>query len=218
MTSWEHPASFTCPKHRRPSLITAHSGSRLRLAKMEIACPQKLVTRRNFSRTGLPSGVVSTARRQRRLAGGTSSTFAAGPLTSEIGVVEINASCQRLAGIAFEHDLLQFVLHLPGGGLGHTEAAPEFDAGNALFTLGHVVHRPEPQAQRQFGRLEDRSGDRRRLPTAGGALIKVSGLHHAVLLAAANGALEAIGPSGGDDSGPTLRLVHRHTDVQTPAH
>src|ERR1019366_9539069 len=61
MTSWEHPASFTCPKHCRPSLTTAQSGSRLRLAKIEIACPQKLVTRRNFSRTGLPSGVVSTA-------------------------------------------------------------------------------------------------------------------------------------------------------------
>ena len=98
MTSWEHPARlFTCPKHCRPSLITAHSGSRLRLAKMEIACPQKLVTRRNFSRTGLPTR-GGFDRDKRRLAGGTSSTFAAGPLTSEMGVVEFNASGQRLAG------------------------------------------------------------------------------------------------------------------------
>ena len=173
MTSWEHPASFTCPKHCRPSLITAHSGSRLRLAKMEIMCPQKTGDPAQLQRTGLPSGVVSTACDKRRLAGGTSSTFAAGPLT-EIGVVEFNASGQRLAGIAFEHDLLDLVLDCPGGGLGHAEAAAKLDAGDALLALGHVIHRPEPETERQFGRLEDRSGDRRRLPTAGGALIKVS--------------------------------------------
>ena len=40
---------------------TAQSGSRLRLANPAIEAAQKLVTRRNFSRTGFPSAVVSTA-------------------------------------------------------------------------------------------------------------------------------------------------------------
>src|SRR3954454_17707815 len=44
-----------------PSLTTVQPGSRLRLANAEIDLLQKLVTRRSFKRTGLPSGVVSTA-------------------------------------------------------------------------------------------------------------------------------------------------------------
>src|SRR6185436_12764606 len=61
LTTWcAHPASATLPKHCRPSLTTAQVGSRLRLAKPEIAVAQKLVTRRS-SRTGFPSAVVSTA-------------------------------------------------------------------------------------------------------------------------------------------------------------
>jgi len=36
---------------------TAQSGSRLRLANPAIEAAQKLVTRRNFSRTGFPSAV-----------------------------------------------------------------------------------------------------------------------------------------------------------------
>src|SRR5947209_20054423 len=55
------PASFTPPKQARPSLTTSQGGSRLRFANPEIAWLQKLVTRRSFRRTGLPSGVVSTA-------------------------------------------------------------------------------------------------------------------------------------------------------------
>src|ERR1700712_5743137 len=62
LTTWcEHPASATAPKQARPSLTTSHVGSRLRLAKVDRARLQKLVTRRSFRRTGLPSGVVSTA-------------------------------------------------------------------------------------------------------------------------------------------------------------
>src|ERR1700710_64761 len=56
-----HPALATAPKQARPSLTTSHFGSRLRLAKFDSAWLQKLVTRRSFRRTGLPSGVVSTA-------------------------------------------------------------------------------------------------------------------------------------------------------------
>src|SRR6185437_10917529 len=61
MTLCAHPAGATAPKHARPSLTTSQVGSRLRLAKIEIECLQKLATRRSFNRTGWPSGVVSTA-------------------------------------------------------------------------------------------------------------------------------------------------------------
>src|SRR3954463_3947650 len=58
---WLQPASVTLPKHWSPSLTTVQPGSRLRLANAEIDLLQKVVTRRSFKRTGLPSGVVSTA-------------------------------------------------------------------------------------------------------------------------------------------------------------
>src|SRR3954462_4097855 len=61
MAWWLHPASVALPKHWSPSLTTVQPGSRLRLANAEIALLQKVVTRRSFKRTGLPSGVVSTA-------------------------------------------------------------------------------------------------------------------------------------------------------------
>src|ERR1700712_4129325 len=58
---WVHPASITPAKHCSPSLTTVQAGLRLRLAKPAMEAPQKLVTRPSFRRTGLPSGVVSTA-------------------------------------------------------------------------------------------------------------------------------------------------------------
>src|SRR4051812_15627162 len=61
ITWWRPPASVTAAKQARPSLTPSQLGSRLRLAKPEMAWLQKLVTRRSLSRTGLPSGVVSTA-------------------------------------------------------------------------------------------------------------------------------------------------------------
>src|SRR3954469_166539 len=61
ITSCLQPASFTAPKQARPSLTTSPFGSRLRFANPEIAWFQKLVARRSFRPTGLPSGVVSIA-------------------------------------------------------------------------------------------------------------------------------------------------------------
>src|SRR5260370_36323923 len=63
MTWCAHPASATLPKHRRPSLTTEQLGSRRRLANPEIDVAQKLATRRSVTRTGVPSWVVSAARR-----------------------------------------------------------------------------------------------------------------------------------------------------------
>src|SRR5471030_1304910 len=69
MTWCAHPASATAPKQANTSLTTSQLGSRLRLANVEIAWLQKLLTRRNFRRTGLPSRVVSTATRNGVLPG-----------------------------------------------------------------------------------------------------------------------------------------------------
>ena len=62
LMAWcEHPACVTVSELFRPSLTTEQLGSRLPLANPEMDFPQKLATRRSFSRTGFPSGVVSTA-------------------------------------------------------------------------------------------------------------------------------------------------------------
>ena len=48
-------------KQPRQSLTTVLAGSKLRFAKRTISVRRKPFTRRSFKRTGLPSGVVSTA-------------------------------------------------------------------------------------------------------------------------------------------------------------
>src|SRR4051794_29102079 len=61
ITRWRQPASVTAAKQARPSLTTSQFGARLRWEKPERAGLQNRVTRRSLRRTGLPSGVVSTA-------------------------------------------------------------------------------------------------------------------------------------------------------------
>src|SRR5216684_556301 len=63
------------------------------------------------------------------------------------------------------------------------------------FALGEVVHGAKPSTQRHLGRGEDRPGDQRCLPPAGGALVKPAGLDDAVLLPSADRANEAGWPA-----------------------
>src|SRR5271157_1319512 len=58
---WVHPASVTLAKHRSPSLTTVQLGPMQRLANADSAWLEKPLTRPSLMRTGLPSGVVSTA-------------------------------------------------------------------------------------------------------------------------------------------------------------
>jgi hypothetical protein len=111
------------------------------LAKPEIADAQKLVTRRNFSRTGLPSAVVSTAM--------TNSVL-------PVDVIDLDPAGEALGRVAFKHDLLQLVFDLPGGGLRHPKAMTQFDAGDDLLGSGQVIDRAKPQPQRQMRRGNDR--------------------------------------------------------------
>ncbi len=96
------------------------------------------------------------------------------------------------------------MLELPRRGLGDAEAAAEFDAGDPLLGLRHMIERAEPGAQRQLGRGEDGSRDRRGLQAARAALKEVAGGDNAVPLATASRALEAPGPAGRDNDRAAL--------------
>jgi hypothetical protein len=143
---------------------------------------------------------------ERRLARRAASPLAAGALAAEVGVIDLDAPGESLAGVAFEHDLRKLMLDFPGGGLGYAEAAAEFDAGDALLALSQMIDRPEPQPQRQLGRSKDRPRDRRGLQAAGAALKQIAGCHHAVLFAATGRTFETVRPSRRNDRGPALVL------------
>src|SRR5437588_2133769 len=182
------------------------AGSKLRFAKVAISARRKPLTRRNFKRLGLPSGVVSTAATIGVFAGRTAAPLAAVALAAEIGVIHLDPSRQALCGIPLHHYLHEFVLDLPGCGLGNTKPAAQLDAGNASLALGQVVHGAKPGAQRHFGRGENRPSDQRCLPSTGGTLVKRAGFDHAVTLPAADRANEAGGPAPAEHLLATLFL------------
>src|SRR5271156_4717687 len=105
-----------------------------------------------------------------RLAWCATSAFATSALAADIGVVDLHPTGQLFGCIALHHDLRQFVLDLPGCGLGHAKTPAEFDTGNALLGLGQMVHGAKPNLQRQFSGREDCPRDRRSLPAALAAL------------------------------------------------
>src|SRR5713226_1806887 len=61
----------------------------------------------------------------RRLAGRTTATLATVPLAAEIGVVHLDPSRQALGGVPLHHHLHEFVLDLPGRGLGNIKPASQ---------------------------------------------------------------------------------------------
>src|SRR3954447_7412440 len=190
MTVCRHPALVTAAKQGRPSLTTSEVASRLRLAKPSTARRQKLPTRRSFSRTGLPSGVVSTAARKGVLPGEPRPR-----LPPEIGIVELNAAREQPLGVALQHHLPELVLDGPGGALGHAEAAAQLDAGDPLLRLGHMVEGAEPGPQRHLGGGEDGAGGQRGLPSASTTLEQLARPDRAMASLAADRALEALRPA-----------------------
>src|SRR6202012_1696687 len=65
--------------------------------------------------------------------------LAAGAFPADIGVIDLDAPGHLLGSIAFEHPLRQLVLDLPRRGLSDAETAAQFDAGDALLGLCHVI-------------------------------------------------------------------------------
>ena len=150
-------------------------------------------------------------RHNRRLARRTAAAFATVALAAEIGVIHLDPSRQTLCGVPLHHHLHQFVLDIPGRGLGDPKPASQLDAGNASLALGEVVHGAKPSTQRHFGRSENRSGDQRCLPSTGGTLVKRAGLDDAVMLAPADWADETRGPAPTHHRLPALILCSVQT-------
>src|SRR5512132_1426688 len=143
----------------------------------------------------------------RRLAGRAAAALATGAFATEIGIVDLDPTGQAFARIPLHHHLHELVVELPGGVLGHAEAAAEFEAGDPALALRQLVHGAEPSAQRHFGRGEDRAGDHRGLASAGRALVERTGLDDAVMLPAAAGADEAVRPAPTEHRLPTPILA-----------
>src|SRR5215471_5786593 len=145
-------------------------------------------------------------RHDRRLARRTAATLAAVPLAAEIGVVHLDPSRQALHGVPLHHHLHEFVLDLPGRGLGNAKPAPQLDAGDASLALGEVVHGAKPGTQRHLGRAENRSGNQGCLSPTGSTLVKRAGLDYAVMLPSADRADEAGWPAPTHHRLPALIL------------
>src|SRR5512144_2585536 len=79
--------------------------------------------------------------------------------------------------------------------------------GDALLALGQMIEGAKPAPQRKLGRREDGAGSERRLPPAGGALIKRAGLDQAMASAAAARTDEAVGPPPLGQRRPALLLA-----------
>ena len=134
-------------------------------------------------------------RHERHLAGRTAATLATVALAAEIGVVHLDPSRQALHGVPLHHHLHEFVLDLPGRGLGNAKPASQLDAGDASLALGEVVHGAKSGTQRHLGRAENRSSNQGCLPPTGGTLVKRAALDDAVMLPSADRADEAGWPA-----------------------
>src|ERR1700758_2126792 len=148
----------------------------------------------------------SCRRHDRRLARRTAAPLAAVALAAEIGVVDLDPSCQALCGVPLHHRLHELVFDRPGGGLGDAKSAAQLNAGDAALALSEVVHGAKPSAQRHLGRCENRSGDHGCLPSTGGTLVKHPGLDEAVTLPCANRADKAGWPAPPHHRLPALIL------------
>ena len=207
---WAQPCAVTAVKQLSPSLKTLVPGLRSRLAILAISALRKPLTRRSLMRTGWPSAVVWTAATNGVLPRRAPAALGPGTAAAEVGVVHLHPPGERQFGVALEHGLHQFLLDLPGRGLGDAEPAAEFDGGDPLLRLGHVIDRRKPQGQRQLGRVEERAGGQRDLMTAGGALVELAAGDLAMARGAASGAGEALRPTPAEQGLAALLLGAVH--------
>src|SRR5246127_4515684 len=203
---WTQPALPTPVKQCRPSLTTVLAGWKLRCAKVAISARRKPFTRRNFKRIGFAPWVGFVPPHNRRLARRTAAPLAAVALAAEIGVVDLDPSCQALCGVPLHHRLHELVFDRPGGGLGDAKSAAQLNAGDAALALSEMVHGAKPSAQRHLGRRENRSGDHRCLPSTGATLVQCPGLDDTVMLPCATRADKAGWPAPAHHRRPALIL------------
>src|SRR6201988_3139919 len=207
MIGWgTQPALPTPVKQCRPSLTTVLAGWKLRCAKGRDFGTAETLHAAQLQADWLALWCGFDPRHDRRLARRTAAPLAAVALAAEIGVVDLDPSCQALCGVPLHHRLHELVFDRPGGGLGDAKSAPQLNAGDAALALSEVVHGAKPSAQRHLGRCENRSGDHGCLQSTGGTLVKNPGLDEAVMLPCANRADKAGWPAPAHHRLPALIL------------
>ncbi len=96
--------------------------------------------------------------------------LAATALTAKVGVINLYAPLQGIAGLPLHHGLHQLVVHQPCRWVTHTQVALERQRRQSGFGLADEVDCQEPHRQGQLGALKDGASDQRRLVPTGVAL------------------------------------------------
>lgn len=123
--------------------------------------------------------------------------LAAGALTAEVGVIDLDLAFEHVALLAFGHRLHQLVVDKPRGGVAHPQLSLERERRQPGLGLTDEVDRQEPDRQGQFGGLEDGASDQRALMPAGIALEQLPGAatQHAMRRTAATRAAKTLRPA-----------------------
>ena len=108
--------------------------------------------------------------KERHLVLRASTALAAGQFSTQVRVVDFNATTELARFFPHRHDLHQLVLHQPSGLVAHSQVALEFQRRDAVLRLTQQVHPQKPARQWQLGRVENRSAGCRGLLPAHRAL------------------------------------------------
>ena len=122
---------------------------------------------------------------------------AAVELAAEVRVIDLDATAQHIAGLAFDHRLHQLVVHEPGAGIADPQVPLQCQSRQTGLGLTDEVHRQKPHRQAQLGPLEHGAGNQRSLVTAGVAPEGLAGsdAQHAVGRTTTAGAAKALRPA-----------------------
>lgn len=118
-------------------------------------------------------------------------------LASQISIVDLDFSTERIAGLPLGHGLHQFVMHQPCRWVAHPQMALERECRDARFGLTDEIDCQKPGHQRQFGALKNGARNQRGLMPTGIALEDFVGTmaQDAVCSAPALGAAKTIRPA-----------------------
>ena len=135
---------------------------------------------------------------------GASPGLAAGTLTAQVGVIQLDEARELVLLVPFQHDLHELVLHPPGGVVGDTQMAAQLHGRYAFLVLGNQVDTQKPGRQGELGGFEDSTSRHGGLPVAAVTLLELSVSNPAALVVAAMGTFEAIRPAPGEQCVETL--------------
>ena len=124
--------------------------------------------------------------------------FAARELPTQVGIIDLNLTFERIGAVALAHRLHQLVLDEPGGRIADTDLAFQGQGGQSRLGLADQIDREKPNRQRQMSALKQRARDQRGLLAAAQALKALVGtaLQDIGLRMTALRAAKALGPTG----------------------